>query len=101
MNNGPLEKKIEEKVCKYAKNQGILAYKFTSPNRASVPDRLFITSTGTVFFIEFKRLGRVPTPGQEREIQRIRDTGVPVFVVDDPRAGQMVINMMLGAKVAK
>ena len=37
-----LEKQIERKVCDYAKNKGLLAYKFTSPARAAVPDRLFI-----------------------------------------------------------
>ena len=37
-----LEKQIESKVCDYAKSKGVLAYKFTSPARAAVPDRLFI-----------------------------------------------------------
>ena len=35
-----LEKQIEAKVCEYAKTKGVLVYKFTSPARAAVPDRL-------------------------------------------------------------
>ena len=50
----PLEKDIEAKVCLYARDKGMLTYKFTSPARAAVPDRMFIYK-GRVFFIEFKR----------------------------------------------
>ena len=96
MNNDPLEKVIEARVCRYAKNQGMMTYKFTSPNRASVPDRLLITAAGTVFFIEFKRLGKKPTPAQAREIQRIRDSHVNVFIVDSILAGRLVIDIMKG-----
>ena len=48
-----LEKQIEAKVCDYAKERGLLVYKFTSPNRMAVPDRMFIRPDGKVFFIEF------------------------------------------------
>lgn len=53
----PLEKEIEKKVCDYAKASGMLVYKFTSPARRSVPDRLFIPEGKSAFFIEFKREG--------------------------------------------
>jgi hypothetical protein len=62
-----LEKQIEAKVCDYAKSKGVLAYKFTSPARAAVPDRLFIGPDGRMWFCEFKREGAKPTPQQERE----------------------------------
>ena len=41
-----LEKQIERSVCDYAKSIGFLVYKFTSPERAAVPDRMFITPKG-------------------------------------------------------
>ena len=77
-----LEKEIESKGCKYAKERGWLTYKFTSPARRSVPDRIFISPAGLIIFIEFKATGKEPTEGQWREIQRLRDNGCFVLVVD-------------------
>lgn len=37
-----LEKKIEEHLCKRVKEAGGVAFKFTSPQRRSVPDRLVL-----------------------------------------------------------
>lgn len=95
MNADPLEKDIEKRVCDFAKSKGMLVYKFTSPSRRSVPDRLFITPSGVVWFIEFKRAGCKPTPSQEVEIGKIRVMGVKVFVVDNVAAGKQVVEEML------
>ena len=91
----PLEKDIESKVCAYAKAQGCLCYKFTSPSRRSVPDRLFITPAGTVFFIVFKRLGQKPTAAQEVEIEKILKQKVSVSVIDNVPMGKMLVDLML------
>lgn len=90
-----LEKQIEAKVCDYAKSKGALVYKFTSPARAAVPDRLFIGPTGRVWFIEFKREGQKPTPAQEREHARLRGHNVSVFVIDDVEQGKAVVDAMV------
>ena len=87
-----LEKQIEEKVCSYAKEKGLLVYKFTSPARSAVPDRLFITPAGKVFFIEFKREGGKTTPAQEREHLRLKGHNISVYVVDNIDQGKFVIN---------
>ena len=89
-----LEKQIEEKVNTYAKEQGYLVYKFTSPQRAAVPDRLYITPRGKVFFVEFKREGMKPTPAQDREHERLREQGVRVFVIDNVQAGKDMVDEM-------
>jgi len=95
-NNDPLEKVIEQKVCDYAKQLGCLAYKFTSPARRSVPDRMFIMPEGKgVFFIEFKRKGKVPSPAQEVEIHKIKKQGVQCFVCDSVDLGKFVVDNML------
>ncbi len=86
-----LEKQIEEKVCTYAKEKGFLVYKFTSPARAAVPDRMFVRS-GRVFFVEFKRSGQKPTPPQEREHKRLRDAGITVYVIDNVEDGKRMID---------
>jgi hypothetical protein len=91
--SNPLEKIIEQKVCDYAKSKGCLVYKFTSPSRRSVPDRMFIAPGGRVFWIEFKRLGLKPTPGQEVEIEKIRSKGGIVCVVDNVEQGKWVIDL--------
>lgn len=96
MNKNPLEKYIETKVCDHAKKLGCLVYKFTSPSRRSVPDRIFIMPDGEgVFFIEFKRLGQKPTPAQANEIAKIVKQGTVVFVVDNVAKGKAVVEDML------
>ena len=91
-----LEKDIEKKVCDYARERGLLVYKFTSPARAAVPDRLFIGPKGRVWFVEFKREGQKPTPAQEREHTRLRGHSVSVFVIDDVEQGKAVVDTMVG-----
>lgn len=94
-----LEKQIESKVCEYAKSKGVLAYKFTSPARAAVPDRMFITTDGRVFFCEFKAEGKKPTEAQSREHTRLRQHKVNVFVIDNVNEGRVMIDVMvMGAK---
>ena len=87
-----LEKQIESNVCNYARTKGMMAFKFTSPARAAVPDRLFITPTGKFFFIEFKRTGAKPTPSQEREHTRLRNQNALVYVVDNVPDGKTIID---------
>ena len=90
-----LEKQIEAKVCDYAKElRAWRVYKFTSPARAAVPDRMFIYK-GRVFFIEFKREGQKPTAAQEREHHRLRQHQINVFAVDSVEQGKSTINTML------
>jgi len=94
--SNPLEKVIEQATVKYAQSKGALVYKFTSPNRRSVPDRIFIPKNKPAFFIEFKRLGQKPTAAQEIEISKIRSQGTYVGVVDSIEAGRRVIEERMG-----
>ncbi len=96
MNPNPLEKVIEKKVCDHAKQLGCLVYKFTSPSRRSVPDRLFIMPAGKgVFFIEFKRKGCKPTEAQKIEIAKIRGHGIVVGVIDNVTDGKVFVERAL------
>lgn len=90
-----LEKEIEAKVCDYAKTKNVLVYKFTSPNRMAVPDRMFVRPDGHVWFCEFKREGQKPTPAQDREHHRLRQHKVSVFVIDNVDEGIRMVNTML------
>ena len=88
-----LEKEIEKRICDYAASKGWLVYKFTSPARHAVPDRLFIAPGGRVIFVEFKRTGQKPTVPQEREHARMRAQGVAVYVVDTVDAGKVMVDL--------
>jgi len=90
--SNPLEKVIEEKVNEYAKAKGVAVYKFTSPARAAVPDRLYINAKGFIWFCEFKRKGKLPTPAQQREHERLRLRNVTVYVIDNVDDGKKMVD---------
>ena len=65
------ESEIEKFFSREMHKRGAIVYKFISPNRRGVPDRIFITKKGNLFFVEFKaRQGRYSAL-QERELQRL------------------------------
>ncbi len=98
-----LEKQIERRVIERAHAKKIEAYKFTSPNRAAVPDRLMLAEIPEfmrpviaryVRFVEFKATGKKPTAPQAREHARLRALGFVVDVVDSVDQGVVMIGEM-------
>ena len=87
-----LEKKIEAAVKQYARDKGWLAYKFTSTAHIGVPDGIFISPTGRVIFMEFKQTGKLPTPMQQREHDKLRRQGCEVYVVDSIDQGKELVD---------
>jgi len=89
------ESAIEQAICRYAKSVGILQFKFTSPNRAGVPDRIFLLPDRRVIFMEMKtpkgRLSRL----QENEIRIIHKYGHCVYVVDSVEQGKEILDSHL------
>ena len=86
------ETRVESKFVKKIKELGGTAYKFVSPNRRNVPDRLVLLPLPSrvrliiakyMWFAELKAPGKKPRPGQEREIERLRNMGYRVDVVDE------------------
>ena len=76
------EKTVERELVKRVKEEGGIAYKFTSPNRRSVPDRLCLLPGGNILFVECKAPGKKPTKLQAGEHERLRALGFEVVVVD-------------------
>jgi len=85
------ESTIELYATAMFKALGNLAYKFTSPGRRNVPDRLRLREIAPehreivaryVQFIEFKATGEKATGAQEREHARLRKLGFRVEVVN-------------------
>lgn len=77
-----LERDVEAWLVAETKKRGGTAYKFTSPQRRSVPDRLVLLPGGEIFFVETKAPGKKPTEGQVREHDRLRALGFRVYVMD-------------------
>ena len=88
----PLEKDIESYLCKEIKRLGGTAYKFTSPGRRSVPDRLCVLPGGVIAFIECKAPGKEPTERQYNEINKLKVLGHDVTWVDTKEQVEEVVN---------
>lgn len=71
-----MEKHIEAYLVKRVKERGGIAYKFVSPARRGVADRIVCLPGGAVWFIELKTVGGRLSPLQK------------VFADDMKRLGQ-------------
>jgi len=85
------ESAIEKAVVQSTKDMGGIAYKFVSPGRCFVPDRLILLPVPEVYrpivaryvqFVEVKASGKGPSSGQVREIKRLRKLGYAASVWD-------------------
>lgn len=76
------ESEIEDHLRKCVSGIGGVALKFTSPERAGVPDRIVLLPGGRIDFIELKAPGEKAEPHQLREHQRLRALGFNVYVID-------------------
>lgn len=76
-----LEKEIERRMCEMIRKRGGLTYKFTSPGNVGVPDRLVITPTGVVWFVELKTKGGRLANIQKWQICELEKRGANVRVV--------------------
>lgn len=92
------EADIEEHGGDLVKGLGGIPYKFTSPARRSVPDRLNLLPIPPehreivaryVRFVEYKKPGEDATESQKREHKRLRDLGFYVVVIDTKEGGDL------------
>ena len=90
-----LEKHVEAHQVRKVKEVGGVAFKFTSPSRRSVPDRLNLLPVPEehqaivnryVKFVELKAPGKLPTAGQQREHAKLKALGFHVDVLDSKKA---------------
>jgi hypothetical protein len=83
-----LEKDIEGSCCEWAYQKYKLCnFKVNVAGRKGWPDRVFFRKKGnivTLFFVEFKRLGKTPTKLQKEIRKRIVErSGVSVYSTDN------------------
>ena len=76
-----LEKEIEKRFKNALEAKGCLVYKFASPNCRGVPDRIVITTTGKILFVELKTEKGVLSKLQKVQIKKLLAYGQKVFVL--------------------
>jgi hypothetical protein len=89
-----LESEIEAYFVKRVREAGGLCYKFVSPGRRGVPDRLVVCRSST-YFVELKAPGRPLRPEQEREHERLADAGASVHKIDSYKLVDFFVEMYL------
>lgn len=77
------ESKIERELRAGIEALGGECYKFSSPGRVGVPDRICLFTNRFWFMVETKAPDGVVKPWQEREHNRLRNRGVKVLVLHD------------------
>ena len=85
---------VEKEVCAYAERVGFMSIKFRDLSRAGGPDRLFISKTGNVTFVEFKSPSEPVSDRQDDYIMDLKKHCVTVNVVRDVDAGINLISQL-------
>ena len=85
---------VEKEVCAYAERVGFMSIKFKDLSRAGGPDRLFISKTGNVAFVEFKSPSEPVSDRQDDYIMDLKKHCVTVNVIRGVDAGINLISQM-------
>lgn len=92
----PKETSVEDQGNAYAKERGVWQRKFKSANNRGLPDRIYITKDGVVFFIEYKRRGKSARVQQKLVIDEMKDDyNAKVFVTDQLDEAKRIIDDMV------
>lgn len=76
------ESDIEHYLGLRVKGMGGISYKFVSPGRVGVPDRIVVLPGARLVFVELKASGKLPSAHQLREHARLVALGQRVEVID-------------------
>lgn len=87
------EKYLEQKLVKLTKRRGGLIFKFVSPGRVGVPDRIIIFPEGRIGFVEVKKpgVGRL-SKVQLDTLSRLSNIGCRVYVLDRPEVLEDILD---------
>lgn len=80
-NHGVLESKIEDWLNDRIRELGGISRKFISPGNPGVPDRIYITPDGRIYFVELKRIIGKLSNVQVWQREKFREMGVEVRVI--------------------
>ena len=85
------EIRVEQALVRAVESAGGDCYKFSSPARRGVPDRLVLLPGGLVCFVECKAPGRKPTELQKATHRRMRELGQRVETIDSLEAATALV----------
>jgi len=88
------EKQVESYLKQEIAKLGGEAYKFVSPGRKFVVDRICVCPRGIIVFVEVKGNGKEPTPPQMREIERLQKKGHEACWVNSRERVDELINVI-------
>ena len=80
------ESQIERQLVRGVKARGGMCMKFTSPGLLGVPDRLVLTPTGCIYFVELKTENGRLASIQKWVIGELQKRGAEVRVIKSPEA---------------
>lgn len=92
---GAAEAYVEEYLEDKATALGWRCYKFTSPGRLAVPDRIVVGNSHTVF-VECKAPGEKPRATQVRELRGLANRGAEVCCIDTREQADALIAYIKG-----
>lgn len=99
---GDSEKDLEILLVRMIRSLDGEAYKFSSPARRSVPDRLCVLPYGVTAFVEIKAPGKIPTLSQGHELIKLTLKGHTATFVNSRESIQdlrgLLINLMIANK---
>ncbi|NLC41156.1 MAG: VRR-NUC domain-containing protein [Clostridiaceae bacterium] len=76
-----LEKEDERYLKTRVEERGGLCYKFVSPGNKGVPDRIVITPSGRVYFVEIKSSSGAPSKMQLWQIAELKRRNCDVRIL--------------------
>ena len=94
-----LEKEIEKKVCQKATSLGWFNTKFLSTTRG-FPDTIHFRK-GITVCIEFKRNGGRLSALQKKRISKLRECGIPTFVIWNVEQGFELLSTLEGLQTTE
>ncbi len=75
------EKQLEERLKIKVERLGGLCFKWTSPGRRGVPDRICILPAGRTIFVEMKAPDGKLGPLQRKRLEELRSLGHEAYVL--------------------
>lgn len=92
------ERDIERALAKKVEEIGGRCWKFTSPGRAGVPDRICLLRGGKVAFVEVKGPGKKLRPLQRKRKDELEALGFRVHVLDTAERIDELIAEIVGGQ---
>ncbi|MGM0940342.1 MAG: VRR-NUC domain-containing protein [Bacillota bacterium] len=92
MKESQLEKRLKDKI----EQLGGLCFKWVSPGRRGVPDRICILPRGRTIFVEMKAPNGKLSPLQEKRIQELEKRKHEVYVLETKQKVDAFIKMLGG-----